>query len=98
LQLHVQQPDKLTLFQLSLMLFLLAFMRHAALVLASAAGSTIKVVAFGGSVTQGLHSSFPETWAHEVQRWLQRAFPAVTFELINLARDATDVTPAAVCW
>ncbi|WIA39882.1 hypothetical protein OEZ86_013324 [Tetradesmus obliquus] len=61
-------------------------------------GTTIKIVTFGGSVTQGLHTEFPETWAHEVQRWMQRAFPAVNFELINLARDATDVTPAATCW
>jgi hypothetical protein len=63
-------------------------------------GASIKIAVFGTSLTQGYHvtSGFPETWAHEVQRWLEKAFPSATVELINLARDASDVTPAAVCW
>lgn len=65
---------------------------------AVAAGSTIKVVAFGGSITQGLSVAFKRTWAHEVAGWLQDAFPSVKIKFINLARDATDVTPAAICW
>jgi hypothetical protein len=63
-----------------------------------AAGSTIKVVAFGGSITQGMNQKFPRTWAHEVVGWLRDAFPSVTVTFTNLARDATDVTPAAMCW
>jgi hypothetical protein len=62
------------------------------------AGSAIKVVAFGGSITQGMNDKFPRTWAHEVVSWLQEAFPSVKVQLINLARDATDVAPAAMCW
>jgi hypothetical protein len=63
-------------------------------------GASIQIAVFGTSLTQGFHKAngFPETWAHEVQRWLQKAFPSTTVELINLARDASDVTPAAVCW
>jgi hypothetical protein len=63
-------------------------------------GARIQVAVFGTSVTQGFHRvrDFHETWAHEVQRWLQSTFPTTTVELINLARDSTDVIPAAVCW
>jgi hypothetical protein len=63
-----------------------------------AADATVKLVTFGGSVTQGYHPQWSVTWAHEVLGWLREAFPAVRFELINLARDATDVTMAATCW
>ncbi|WIA43842.1 hypothetical protein OEZ86_010257 [Tetradesmus obliquus] len=63
-------------------------------------GANIQVAVFGSSLTQGYHkgSGFAETWAHEVQRWLQAAFPSSNVDLINLARDATDVIPAATCW
>ncbi|WIA13825.1 hypothetical protein OEZ85_007371 [Tetradesmus obliquus] len=61
-------------------------------------GSTVKVVAFGGSITQGMSDSFKRTWAHEAVGWLQEAFPSVKVTLTNLARDATDVGPAAMCW
>ncbi|WIA35931.1 hypothetical protein OEZ86_004310 [Tetradesmus obliquus] len=61
-------------------------------------GSSIKVAAFGGSITQGMNHAFKRTWAHEVVGWLQEAFPSVNVTLANLARDATDVGPAAMCW
>jgi hypothetical protein len=74
--------------------------RTAALLLLLLSGARIQIAVFGTSITQGFHKSkgFAETWAHEVPRWLQKAFPSADVELINLARDASDVTPAAVCW
>ncbi|KAI8472193.1 MAG: hypothetical protein J3K34DRAFT_519954 [Monoraphidium minutum] len=59
-------------------------------------GSTIKVVAFGGSVTVGYRlstTSYPEAFV----AWLQQAFPDVKFELTNMARRATAATFAALC-
>eukprot|EP00775_Hariotina_reticulata_P001441 gene1441-1782_t len=59
-------------------------------------GSTVTIVAFGGSVTVGYkqsNTSYPEQFV----RWLQDVFPAVNFKLINLARRATAATFAALC-
>jgi hypothetical protein len=88
---------------LLLLLLLLILMRPLLLLLLRLlvlAGASIQVAVFGSSLTQGYHkgSGFAETWAHEVQRWLQAAFPTADVDLINLARDATDVTAAAMCW
>lgn len=58
--------------------------------------SPIKIVAFGGSVTVGYrmsNTSYPDQFVG----WLQAAFPAVEFELVNLARRATAATYAALC-
>jgi hypothetical protein len=30
--------------------------------------------------------------------FLQSAFPGATFNVVNLARSATDIVPAATCW
>eukprot|EP00879_Flechtneria_rotunda_P005860 GHRR01006166.1.p1 GENE.GHRR01006166.1~~GHRR01006166.1.p1 ORF type:complete len:523 (+),score=78.66 GHRR01006166.1:141-1571(+) len=62
----------------------------------STQGSTVNVVAFGGSVTVGYqksNTSYPE----EFVDWLQEAFPAVKFNLVSLARRATAATFAALC-
>jgi len=59
-------------------------------------GSSIKIVAFGGSVTVGYrmcNTSYPEMFVG----WLQKAFPGVQFSLVNLARRATAATFAALC-
>jgi hypothetical protein len=59
-------------------------------------GSTVTIVAFGGSVTVGYkqsNTSYPE----EFVSWLQDVFPNINFKLINLARRATAATFAALC-
>jgi hypothetical protein len=62
-------------------------------------GASIKVVAFGGSVTTGHYPSARNgSWVDEAAVWLQSAFPHVRFEVVNLARGATDVSAAATCW
>jgi lysophospholipase L1-like esterase len=61
-----------------------------------AMGSSIKIAAFGGSVTVGYrmsNTSYPEQFVS----WMQEAFPSVKFELVNLARRATAATFAALC-
>ncbi|WIA23834.1 hypothetical protein OEZ85_013495 [Tetradesmus obliquus] len=62
-------------------------------------GSKIQVVTFGGSVTAG---HLPEarncSWVEQAEVWMKAAFPAVRFEVLNLARGATDVTAASTCW
>jgi hypothetical protein len=62
----------------------------------STEGSTVNIVAFGGSVTVGYrlsNTSYPE----EFVDWLSQTFPGVKFNLINLARRATAATFAALC-
>uniref|UniRef100_A0A383VWI2 SGNH hydrolase-type esterase domain-containing protein n=1 Tax=Tetradesmus obliquus TaxID=3088 RepID=A0A383VWI2_TETOB len=62
----------------------------------STEGSTVNIVAFGGSVTVGYrlsNTSYPE----EFVEWLGATFPGVKFNLINLARRATAATFAALC-
>eukprot|EP00882_Tetradesmus_deserticola_P011059 GHRQ01011694.1.p1 GENE.GHRQ01011694.1~~GHRQ01011694.1.p1 ORF type:complete len:188 (+),score=50.48 GHRQ01011694.1:35-565(+) len=62
----------------------------------STEGSTVNIVAFGGSVTVGYrrsNTSYPE----ELVDWLSDTFPGVKFNLINLARRATAATFAALC-
>jgi hypothetical protein len=62
----------------------------------STEGSTVNIVAFGGSVTVGYrlsNTSYPE----EFVGWMSQTFPGVKFNLINLARRATAATFAALC-
>jgi hypothetical protein len=62
-------------------------------------GSKIRVVAFGGSVTSGhLPMARNTSWVEQLEVWLEAAFPVVRFEVLNLARGATDVTVASTCW
>lgn len=56
-------------------------------------------MSFGGSVTSGYWAgSTNPGWVDQLLPWLQQAFPNVTFKLLNLARGASDVIPAATCW
>jgi hypothetical protein len=62
----------------------------------STPGSSVKVVAFGGSVSVGYRlstTSYPE----RLVEWLRASFPGVQFELTNMARRATAATFAALC-
>lgn len=54
------------------------------------ANGLVKVAAFGGSVTV---TAYPDRFVS----WLQAAFPASRFELVNLARRASAATYAAFC-
>jgi hypothetical protein len=59
-------------------------------------GGTVRVAAFGGSVTVGYrlsNTSYPERFV----AWLSQAFPDTQFEFIPLARRATAATFAALC-
>lgn len=56
----------------------------------------VEVAVFGGSVSVGYrmsNTSYPDQFVN----WLAAAFPAVKFELVNLARRATAATYAALC-
>jgi hypothetical protein len=65
----------------------------------STPGTTIHVVAFGGSVTAGKLSASPEgSWVEHTASWLRSAFPQIRFEVLNLARNASNVAAAAQCW
>jgi hypothetical protein len=57
------------------------------------------MVTYGGSVTAGHLSGSPEgSWVEHLTEWLQTAFPDVTFNVLNLARNSTDNVAAATCW
>lgn len=65
----------------------------------STPGAKVQIVAFGGSVTAGhLEMARNCSWVDQLEVWLQSAFPAVKFDVLNLARGATDVTAASTCW
>lgn len=65
----------------------------------SARGTNITIAAFGSQITMGHQGDSPKgSWVEELQSWLERAFPGTTTTVINLARSATDVVPAATCW
>lgn len=62
-------------------------------------GSNITMVTYGGSVTAGHLSGSPDgSWVEHLTAWLQTAFPGVTFNVLNLARNSTDNVAAATCW
>jgi len=60
-------------------------------------GSTVTIVAFGGSVTVGYQSS-NTSYPEEYVKWMKSVFPSVNFKLVNLARRATATTFAALCF
>ncbi|WIA15060.1 hypothetical protein OEZ85_001758 [Tetradesmus obliquus] len=65
----------------------------------STPGSNITMVTYGGSVTAGHLSGSPDgSWVEHLTAWLQTAFPDVTFNVLNLARNSTDNVAAATCW
>lgn len=62
-------------------------------------GSSITVVAYGGSVTVGHHQyNEDSSWPEEFVRWMTKAFPGVTVNLINLGHGATVAMAAALCY
>uniref|UniRef100_A0A383WL49 SGNH hydrolase-type esterase domain-containing protein n=1 Tax=Tetradesmus obliquus TaxID=3088 RepID=A0A383WL49_TETOB len=68
-------------------------------------GANVTVVSFGGSLTAGYiakeeawKSALEGSWVEPMVAWLKAAFPSVTFNIINLARAASEVIVASTCW